>query len=78
MRKSVFSRSLLTGAALLALCVCWGCKGTEHNADQDSSKPENKVTIEQRIKEIDSNTHMPEQAKAAAKAALLSHQNQGK
>jgi len=65
--------ALLAGSAFLCGCDAMGGGNT---ANRDSSAPtESNVSVEDQIKKIDADTHMPPAAKEAAKNQLRSHQN---
>ncbi|HLK55641.1 MAG TPA: hypothetical protein VKU00_03705 [Chthonomonadaceae bacterium] len=52
-----------------------GCSDTTNNANLPPPQAGQESTLKQQIADIDNNPNMPPQAKEAAKASIMQHQN---
>jgi len=73
--------SPLTAIALLVVSVClltgsvllFGCDAIANRKTNVDSSKLPKVSVEEQLKRIDADTHMPPAAKEAAKASIRAH-----
>lgn len=68
------SRGMLLPIAVALCGLLPGCSAHK-DADPAAQKADKAAALAKALKSIDENTHMPDDAKAAAKQSLLMHQN---